>query len=82
MMNGTVTWKNVSYEDLDPLEFSYETNKTAMLFLVNLVLMIILLFFIFGILAITAIVSYASDEVEELHELKNFDSSLFKHNLF
>lgn len=77
-----MTWKYVTYEDLDLLDLNQESNKTATLFVFNLILMILLLFCLVGILAITMIVSYAHDEVEELHSIRTVDSSILKHNLF
>lgn len=73
LQDGSVTWKYVTYEDLDLLDLNQESSKTATLFVFNLVLMIMLLFCLVGIFAITMIVSYAYDEVEELPSIRNVD---------
>ena len=64
LQDGSVTWKYVTYEDLDLLDLNQESTKTATLFVFNLVLMILLLFCLVGTLAIKMIVSYAYDEVD------------------
>lgn len=80
--NGIISWKYVTYEDLDLLDLGQESNRTAMLFVISLILMIILLFVLISVIAITAIVSYLSDEVEILQESKELDKSILVHNLF
>ena len=59
-----MSWKNVTYDDLDLLDLNQESTKTGVLFIINLVLMVCLMFYIVGILVITAIVQYAGDEVD------------------
>ena len=59
-----MSWKNVTYDDLDLLDLNQESTKTGALFIINLVLMVCLMFYIVGILVITAIVQYAGDEVD------------------
>ena len=82
VQNGTISWKYVTYEDLDLLDLGQESNRTASLFVCSLILMIILLFVLISVVAITAIVSYASEEVEILQESKELDKSILVHNLF
>ena len=80
---GSISWKYVSYDDLDLLDLGQESNRTATLFIISLVLMILLLFFIVTVCAITVIVHYAGDEMEQLEEIKGtLDTSIFVHNLF
>ena len=59
-----MSWKNITYDDLDLLDLNQESTKTGVLFIINLVLMVCLMFYIVGILVITAIVQYAGDEVD------------------
>ena len=59
-----MSWKNVTYDNLDLLDLSQESTKTGVLFIINLILMVCLMFYIVGILVITAIVQYAGDEVD------------------
>ena len=59
-----MSWKNVTYDNLDLLDLSQESTKTGILFIINLILMVCLMFYIVGILVITAIVQYAGDEVD------------------
>lgn len=83
MKEGSISWKYVSYDDLDLLDLGQESNRTATLFIISLVLMILLLFFIVTVCAITVIVHYAGDEMEQLEEIKGtLDTSIFVHNLF
>jgi len=80
---GSISWKYVSYDDLDLLNLDQESNRTATLFIISLVLMILLLFVIISVIAITGIVHYASDEIEQLNQIKGtMDTSIFVHNLF
>ena len=64
LLSGNVSWKYVTFEDLDLIDLSQESNRTALLFVINLVLMILSLFFLISVFAITAIVTYASEEVD------------------
>ena len=64
VMSGNVSWKYVTYEDLELLDLNQESSQTSMLFVCNLLLMILLLFILIGILVITIVVSYAGDEVD------------------
>lgn len=83
MKEGSISWKYVSYDDLDLLDLGQESNRTATLFIISLVLMILLLFFLVTVCAITVIVHYAGDEMEQLEEIKGtLDTSIFVHNLF
>jgi len=63
------------------LDTSFESDRTAYLFIFNICMMILGLFVIFGIVIITAVVWYAKDEIQILHEAEEIDSSIFKQEL-
>lgn len=82
MANGYTSWRAVTYQDLELLDLSQESTKTAGLFLINLILMIVMLFMLVGIFAITMIVYFAGDEVDLLMAERPASMGIFAHNMF